>query len=131
METVRSRLEFSTPFALPFFDTPKAKPLFSDTCLVLGVVDMPMFQGVLPFLVFMITTPEDISPYSTDGTPLMTSTDSMFEEAMLLVVLPDTLPVRPFREELVKDALLESLTPSTSMAVPKATLPFSDFSPLR
>ena len=71
-------------------------------------------QGVLPRWVLILTTPEDMSPYSTEGTPVMISTDSTLEEAILLVVTPETL---------VKEALLVSRTPSTSTAVEKEPPP--------
>ena len=75
-----------------------------------------MASGVFPFLVLILTTPDPISPYSTEGTPVITSTDSTLADAMLLV---DT----PFTSEY--EALFESRTPSTSTAVPKDALPCS------
>ena len=55
----------------------------------------------------------------------MTSTDSILDDAMLLVDAPLTDPERPLRSELVNDALLDRRTPSTSMAVPNEELPLS------
>ena len=59
------------------------------------------------------TIPELRSPYSADGTPVMTSTDSMLSTDRLLVSIP-FIPASP--------ALLPILTPSISRAVPKAAL---------
>lgn len=64
--------------------------------------------------VFSRTIPDEISPYSTDGTPVMTSTDSMLVEAMLRVLAPSKSP---------SEALVERRTPSTSTAVPNDALP--------
>ena len=114
MERVYSSVELSTPRETPEREVPRLKPLFRETCLVSGLVDMVSVQGVLPRWVLILTTPEDMSPYSTEGTPVMTSTDSTLEEAMLLVVTPDTL---------VKEALFVSRTPSTSTAVLKEPPP--------
>ena len=85
-------------------------------------MDIVTVQGVLPFLVLIFTTPEVISPYSTEGTPVMTSTDSTLEEAMLLVAAPFIWLVE---ENWPKEPLFESRTPSTSTAVPKEALPSS------
>ena len=54
------------------------------------------------------------SPYSAEGTPVMTSTDSISATEMLRVSIPVILP---------KEELLPMRTPSTSIAVPKAALP--------
>ena len=59
---------------------------------------------------FIFTTPEDKSPYSTDATPEITSMDSTLDEAILFVVDPFTPELVA---KLLKLALLESLTPST------------------
>ena len=82
-------------------------------------------SGVRPRRVLIFTTPDDISPYSTLGTPVMTSTDSIFDDAMLLVLMPLNEPLLEF----VKEALLLSLTPSTSTAVVKELLPPSALPP--
>ncbi len=74
----------------------------------------------MPFLVLTLTIPAPTSPYSTEGTPEITSTDSTLLEAMLLTVTP----VAP--EKL---ALFESLTPSTSTAVPNDAFPASELPP--
>ena len=63
-----------------------------------------------------------MSPYSTEGTPVMTSTDSTLVEAMLLVATPFIWLVE---ENWPKAALFERRTPSTSTAVPKEALPSS------
>ena len=70
--------------------------------------------GVRPFLVLILTIPELRSPYSADGTPVMTSMDSMFSTATLRVSVPPICP---------NEALLPSRTPSTSTAVPNAAFP--------
>ena len=77
---------------------------------------------MIPFFVFIFTTPEDRSPYSTDATPEITSMDSTLDEAILFVVDPFTPELVA---KLLKLALLESLTPSTSTAVPKEAFPSS------
>ena len=58
--------------------------------------------------------PDEMSPYSAEGTPVITSTSSMFDEAMLRVLAPDGSPI---------EALVDSRTPSTSTAVPNWALP--------
>jgi hypothetical protein len=65
-----------------------------------------------------------MSPYSTEGTPVMTSTDSTLLDAMLFVLTPLTPEAELFTD--VKLALFDSLTPSTSTAVPNEELPVSD-----
>ena len=60
--------------------------------------------------------PFDRSPYSTDGMPVMTSTDSMFETPMLRRSVPAVSAV---------EALLPIRMPSSSMAVPNEALPIS------
>ena len=128
-ELVYSMLAFSTPLDVPLTLLPRPKPLLTESCLVLGLVDMVTIQGVLPFLVLIFTTPEPMSPYSTEGTPVMTSTDSMLEEAMLLVLTPLRSGLPP--ESTAKDALSDRRTPSTSTAVPKEALPDSPLSAAR
>ena len=125
MERVYSRLPLSTPRDCPLLEWPREKPLLAETCLVLGLVDIVMVSGVRPRRVLIFTTPDDISPYSTLGTPVMTSTDSIFDDAMLLVLMPLNEPLLEF----VKEALLLSLTPSTSTAVVKELLPPSALPP--
>ena len=73
-----------------------------------------MFTGVRPLRVLILTIPAFRSPYSADGTPVITSIDSMFSTATFLVSTP---PISP------KEALLPRRTPSTSTAVPNAALP--------
>ena len=80
-----------------------------------------MMKGDLPLRVFTLTTPFDRSPYSTDGIPVTTSTDSMFDVLSVRVEAPVVSPISP---------LLFIRMPSTSMAVPNEALPFSDV-PLR
>ena len=65
----------------------------------------------------MRTIPPLRSPYSAEGTPAMISMDSMLSTGMFLVPVPSMAPNEP---------LLPSLTPSTSMAVPKAAFPMED-----
>ena len=122
MARVYSRDVLSTPADAPLLDSPRLNPLLSDTCLVLGFVERVTMYGVTPFRVFIFTIPEDISPYSTEATPEITSTDSTLLEAILLVVTPAASP---------KLALLESLTPSTSTAVLNVGLPLSAAPPER
>ena len=129
MERVYSTLVLSTPREAPEAQLPRPKPLEADTCLVLGLVDMVTVHGVFPFLVFIFTTPDAISPYSTEGTPVITSTDSTLDEAMLLVDTPLTLLL--VVEASAKEALLDRRTPSTSTAVPKEELPPSEPAPAR
>lgn len=62
----------------------------------------------------MRTIPLLRSPYSTDGTPVITSMDSMFSVRIFLVSEPLGSP---------KEALFPTRTPSTSSAVPKAAFP--------
>ena len=103
---------------------PRPNPFEAETCLVLGLVESVTMKGVLPFLRLTFTTPEPMSPYSTEGTPVITSTDSMLEETMLLVETPLT-GLLSKSEAATKDALLDRRTPSTSTAVPKEADPFS------
>ena len=78
-------------------------------------------NGVLPFIVFTLTTPLLRSPYSTDGMPVTISTLSTF----------DTPTVRVLAAMVsVGEALLSMRMPSTSMAVPNEALPRSPL-PLR
>ena len=81
-----------------------------------------MFQGVRPFFVVTRTMPLPRSPYSALGTPVITSTLSMFSTEMLLVPIPamaEKLALSPIR------------TPFTSTAVEKAALPASEPAALR
>ena len=73
-----------------------------------------MFQGVSPLRVLILTIPLFRSPYSAEGTPVMTSMDWTFSVEMFLVPVPDIDP---------KEALFPTLTPSTSSAVPNAAFP--------
>ena len=123
MSFVYSIFAFSTPFETPERAFPREKPLLAETCLLLGFVDIVMMYGVFPFRVLIFTMPEDMSPYSTEGTPVMTSMDSTFVEAMLLVLTP--LAPELLLENALNEALLESLIPSTSTAVPNEALPLS------
>ena len=116
MAFVYSTLAFNTA---AFFPIPK--PLLADTCLVLGFEENVTMYGVLPFLVDIFTIPEPTSPYSTEGIPEITSIDSTLLVDKLLVVTP-------FVSE--KLALLESLAPSTSTAVPNEGLPASFAEPV-
>ena len=75
----------------------------------------------MPLRVEIFTTPDEISPYSAEGTPVTTSTDSIFVEAMLRVLAPDISP---------SEALVEMRTPSTSTAVPNEAFPAAE-PPLR
>ena len=122
---VYSALAFRTPRLKPLRVFPRPNPLLTETCFVLGLVDMVTFHGVFPLRVLILTTPLPMSPYSTDGTPVMTSTDSILDDAMLFVDAPLTEPERPLRSELVNDALFDRRTPSTSIAVPNDELPLS------
>ena len=89
-------------------------PLDTEVWYVRGFTENVRLTGVRPFLVFIFTIPLLRSPYSAEGTPVITSMDSMFSTATLLVSTP---PMSP------NEALLPSLTPSTSTAVPKAEFP--------
>ena len=93
---------------------PKSSPLEKETCSVRGLTDRRIFHGVLPFLVCIFTIPLFRSPYSAEGTPVTTSTDSISATLMLRVSIPLMLP---------KEELLPMRTPSTSTAVPNAALP--------
>ena len=67
-----------------------------------------------PLRVEILTIPEEMSPYSADGTPVTTSIDSMDVEAMLRVLTPDISP---------SEAFVDRRTPSISTAVPKEAFP--------
>ena len=73
-----------------------------------------ILRGVRPLRVVTFTIPLPRSPYSAEGTPVMTSTDSMLSTEMLRVPAPAMPP---------KLALPPIRTPLTSTAVPKAALP--------
>ena len=96
--------------------SPSKKPLLIAICFVLGWVANSMINGVFPFRVFIFTIPFDKSPYSTDGIPVMISTDSMFEEPILR---------RPTPFVSLISELFCRRTPSTVMAVPKEAFPIS------
>lgn len=95
---------------------PTTKPLLRAICLVFGSAVISTMNGVLPLRVRIFTTPFDRSPYSTDGMPVTTSTDSMFET-------PRLRRSAPLVSESV--ALFASRMPSTSTAVPNEALPSS------
>ena len=120
---VYSRLVLRTPRDAPLLVVPSPNPLLAETCFMFGLVESVTVYGVLPFLVLIFTTPDVMSPYSTDGTPVMTSIDSTFVDAMLLTEAPET-PAVVFVKE-AKLPLFERRTPSTSTAVPKDTFPAS------
>ena len=115
-EMARSNEAFSTPCRLP-----SSKPLFTANSHVCWLIFPSTMKGDLPLRVFTFTTPFDRSPYSTDGMPVTTSTDSMFDVPSVRVEAPVVSPISP---------LLFRRMPSTSIAVPNAALPFSDV-PLR
>ena len=96
---------------------PKSNPLANETCSVRGLIDSNMFQGVFPFRVWILTIPLFKSPYSAEGTPVMTSTDSISATVIFRVSTPLILPNEP---------LFPIRTPSTSTAVPNAALPAVD-----
>ena len=79
-----------------------------------GLTEKTTLSGVRPFLVVTRTMPLPRSPYSAEGTPVMTSTDSMFSTDRLRVPTP-CMPL--------KLALSPIRTPLISTAVPKAALP--------
>ena len=106
---IHSPLMLTIPLSLP-----RSSPLEKDTCSVRGLMDSSTFHGVFPFFVCILTIPLFKSPYSAEGTPVMTSTDSISATEMLRVSIPVILP---------KEELLPMRTPSTSIAVPKAALP--------
>ena len=85
-------------------------------CFVLGWVANSMINGVFPFRVFIFTIPFDKSPYSTDGIPVIISTDSMFEELILRKPAPFV--------SLISELFCRR-TPSTVTAVPKEAFPIS------
>ena len=89
-------------------------PLDTEAWYVRGFTEKVTLTGVRPLRVLILTIPELRSPYSAEGTPVITSMDSMFSTATLRVSVP---PISP------NDALLPSLTPSTSTAVPNAAFP--------
>ena len=89
-------------------------PFDAETEYVRGLTENVTLTGVRPLRVCILTIPLLRSPYSADGTPVMTSIDSMFSTATLLVLAPDISE---------NEALLPNLTPSTSTAVPKAAFP--------
>ena len=70
----------------------------------------------------MITAPDVRSPYSTEGIPLITSTDSILSVEIVLISAPEpVLPISPFMADArsCRLALFESGEPSTRTAVPK------------
>ena len=105
IDLVRSKLKLRIPAVFP-----SSRPLFKAYCLVRGLVEKETCQGDLPLRVLILTIPLLISPYSTEGTPEITSTDSTFADERLRVLAPAVS---------LNTALLERRTPSTSTAVPK------------
>ena len=110
-DTARSSEAFTTPRCLP-----SSKPLFTASIHVCWFIFPSTMKGDLPLRVFTFTTPFDRSPYSTEGMPVTTSTDSMFDVLSVRVEAPAVSPISP---------LLFRRMPSTSMAVPNEALPLS------
>ena len=116
LEMACSSEAFSTPYWRP-----RSKPLFIATCHVCWLILPSTIKGDFPLRVFTFTIPFERSPYSTDGIPVTTSTDSIFTVLTVRVEAPAVSPV---------SLLLPRRMPSTSMAVPNEVFPFS-VSPLR
>ena len=95
---------------------PRSTPLLSATWRVFWFNLASTIKGDLPRRVFTFTTPLLRSPYSTEGTPVTTSTLSILAVLRVRVPAPSVSP---------GVALLSSRTPSTSMAVPNDALPIS------
>ena len=121
MALVYSMFAFTVPLVLPRLSVPSENPLLAEICFVLGLLARVTIYGVTPLRVLIFTIPELMSPYSAEGTPEMTSTDSMSLDDILLVATPAGSSKLP---------LLDSLTPSTSTAVPKVGLPASAAPPV-
>ena len=58
-------------------------PFDTDVCQVLGLTVSARLNGVRPRFVWIFTIPEPRSPYSAEGTPEITSTDSTLSTATL------------------------------------------------
>ena len=100
-------------FSIPAF-APRSMPFESEAWYVLGFTENVTLSGDLPLFVRILTMPLPRSPYSAEGTPDITSTDSTLSTAILRVSTPVISP---------KPALLPIRTPSTSTAVENAALP--------
>ena len=95
---------------------PRSTPLLSASWRVFWFSLDSTMKGDFPLRVFTFTMPLLRSPYSTDGTPVTTSTLSILAVLRVRVPAPSVSP---------GVALLSSRTPSTSMAVPNEALPIS------
>ena len=74
-------------FKAPLF-LPNSKPVPAEKAYTFLFVFAFTRKGSRPALELMITAPEVKSPYSTEGIPRMTSTDSMLSVEMLRISKP-------------------------------------------
>ena len=78
-----------------------------------------MLSGVRPLRVVTLTMPLPRSPYSAEGTPVITSTDSMLSTVMLRVpvpAIPPKLALPPMRTPLTSTAVLNAALPAVEPA---------------
>ena len=82
----KSAFRFSVP---PL--SPRRRPFDTEPWYCSGRALNFTLRGVCPTFDFTMTAPEVRSPYSADGMPRITSTDSTLSKEMVLVSIPAAL----------------------------------------
>ncbi len=104
---------------------PNENPFPAYTCFRRGSAFRRTCQGATPDRVFTITAPEVRSPYTAEGIPRITSTDSILSVAICRASRPEPAvdsPAVPMVDvfRTCRLASLDRVTPSMMTAVPNA-----------